>query len=314
VAAPSRQELSVAAPTTIIIDGGGTSTDVAVLRLSAIRARTTLASFKPTGVDDRTDDLCRALGAWLATVDADAIQPAYILIGMSGVWGDLEKHSYLNAFTDAWVTYVNHTVPRINILSDVELVLFAGLRERPGVVLIAGTGTIAVARDADGFIHRCGGWGPRIDDAGGGFWMGREALRAVARTLDGRGADTLLIRPVAAFLRTDPTDTVALAKALRTTSVDRASRLGVAVLTYADEGDTVAQEIRAQAAAELADCCSAVLRHVADDAEVVLYGSLFSNASFRELTISSIRVKNAAASVSILDDVITSTHHHFLAD
>jgi len=70
----------------------------------------------------------------------------------------------------------------------------------------------------------------------------------------------------------------------------------------------------ALASSYLAYCCSAVLRHVADDAVVVLYGSLFSNASFRELTISSIRASNAAASVSLLDDVITSTHHHFLAD
>lgn len=301
----------MAIPSTIIIDGGGTSTDVAVVRLGAIVARTALASFKPTLVDDRTDDLCRALGAWLATVDANAIQPAYILIGMSGVWGDLEKHSYLNAFTDAWVTYVNHTVPRINILSDVELVLFAALRERPGVVLIAGTGTIAVARSADGTIHRCGGWGPRIDDAGGGFWMGREALRAVARMLDGRGAETLLIRPVAAFLRTDPRDTVSLAKALRTTSVDRASRLGVAVLNYADEGDNVARTIRAKAAEELADCCATVLRHIAESAEVVLYGSLFANATFRELTVRAVHSRNAAASVSILDDVVSSALTHF---
>jgi N-acetylglucosamine kinase-like BadF-type ATPase len=294
-------------PITILIDGGGTSTDVAVVRSGQIIARTSLASFKPLREHDRTDDLCRALGAWLVSVDAAALQPSFMLIGMSGVWGPHEKQSYLNAFTDAWVTYVDHRVPRISILSDVELVVFAALRERPGAVIIAGTGSIVVARDAAGTIHRSGGWGPRIDDAGGGFWFGREALRAVARMIDGRGPDTLLIRPVAAFLRTDPLDVSAVSSALRSASVDRAARLAETVLTYADEGDAVAQDIRQRGAAELAECLNAVAPHITNTDAIVCYGSLFKNHSFFDLVRQHAHDRHITSPISVIDDILHSS-------
>lgn len=310
VAAPSRKILIMSAPTTILIDGGGTSTDVAVVRLGQIIARTSLPSFKPHPSNDHTDEFCRSLGAWLVTVDTDALKPSFILLGMSGVWGELESHAYLNAFMDAWVTYVDHRVPRISILSDVELVIFAGLRERPGAVLIAGTGSIAVARDRNGVIHRSGGWGPRIDDAGAGFWIGREALRAVAKMIDRRGEPTLLVRPVAAFLRTDPHDEHALAAALRSTSVDRVSRIAEAVLTYADEGDHVAQDIRQSAATELVECLCAVTSHISSQDDIVCYGSLFKNENFFALIQQQLHTRSISSPITILDDVLTSTLAH----
>lgn len=307
MAAPSREVVIMSAPTTILIDGGGTSTDVAVVRLGQIIARTSLPSFKPHPSNDHTDEFCRSLGAWLVTIDTDALTPSFILIGMSGVWGDLESHTYLNAFIDAWVTYVDHRVPRISILSDVELVIFAGLRERPGAVLIAGTGSIAVARDRNGVIHRSGGWGPRIDDGGGGFWFGREALRAVAKMIDGRGEPTLLVRPVAAFLRTDPLDELALAMALRNSSVDRASRLAEAVLTYADEGDNVAQEIRQRGAIELVECLHAVTSHISPQDDIVCYGSLFKNENFFALVQQQLRTQGITSPITVISDVLAST-------
>ncbi len=56
-----------------------------------------------------------------------------------------------------------------------------------GLLVYAGTGSIAVHVSADGALHRAGGYGYRIDDAGGGYWLGRAALQAMLRDLDRRG-------------------------------------------------------------------------------------------------------------------------------
>ncbi len=283
----------------LVIDGGGTSTDVGLFHGESLIKRTQLASYKPTPGSSHTDLLCRDLGSWMAS--ASLLPPhdttTFVLVGMAGVWTAHEKQSYLNALTDSWITYVSADVPRMAVLSDVELVHLAAFGSASGSVLIAGTGSIAVHRTADGDLQRVGGWGPRVDDAGGGFWMGREALTAVARMVDGRGPHTLLIRPVAAYLRTNPEDVEQVALRLRTASVDGASRLARAVLTYADEGDDVALSIRSQAVRELASLVAVL----PESSPVALYGSLFANSAFAAAVMAAVR----QPAVTILEDVLS---------
>ena len=70
--------------------------------------------------------------------------------------------------------------------NDTEAALAGGLPGRPGIALIAGTGSFCLGRDATGRIARCGGWSWLIDDIGSGFYMGREALRATALSSEAR--------------------------------------------------------------------------------------------------------------------------------
>jgi len=301
-------------PVTILIDGGGTSTDVAVLHSGQILARTRLAPYKPDAQGDRVDELCRDLGSWLAGLAPQALVPRYILIGMAGVWSDHEKQTYLNAFTDAWMTYVSIDVPRTSILSDVELVHLAAFGSEAGIVLIAGTGSIAVARSADGRVVRSGGWGPRIDDAGGGFWLGCEALRAVALSLDGRGPETLLIRPVAAFLRTDSAAPDRVAAALRRTPVDRAARLAEAVLTYADDGDGVAQGLRDRAVEALVELVPPLDAVMPGTLAVTLHGSLFKHETFRRRVTERFHAVHPQRDVRFVPDVLEAAAATLSAD
>lgn len=300
--------------TTILIDGGGTSTDVLVLHDGAVHARTTLSSFKPRLQDARTDDLCRALGTWIASSTAAQRMPTYVVVGMSGIWAPHEKQTYLNALTDSWMTYIGVDIPRMSILSDVELVHFAAYGPRTGTVLIAGTGSIAVYRTADGVLHRAGGWGPRIDDAGGGFWIGREALRAVAMMLDGRGPSTALVRPVAAYLRSSPDQHHELALALRRASVDHAARLAQAVLTYADEDDAVACAIRDRAIQELCALPRALAAHEPHAVDAIaLSGSLFRSPSMATSMISALHQQTPRAEVCVVEDILASAAQSLIA-
>ena len=69
-------------------------------------------------------------------------------------------------------------------LTDIELACRSAFAPGAGVVLVAGTGSIAAFIDAQGTMHRAGGRGAVIDDAGGGHWIARRALRAIWRAED----------------------------------------------------------------------------------------------------------------------------------
>ncbi|MBI2774100.1 MAG: N-acetylglucosamine kinase [Chloroflexi bacterium] len=78
----------------------------------------------------------------------------------------------------------------IDVTHDAQAALYAGDRSGCGVVLIAGTGSIAYGRNAEGDEDRAGGWGHLIGDEGSAYWIGVEGLRAAAHAADGRGAPT----------------------------------------------------------------------------------------------------------------------------
>lgn len=69
-------------------------------------------------------------------------------------------------------------------MSDIELLCRAAFNPGEGIVVYSGTGSIAALLDAMGYLHRAGGRGVTIDDAGGGHWIAREALKRVWRAED----------------------------------------------------------------------------------------------------------------------------------
>ncbi len=73
---------------------------------------------------------------------------------------------------------------RIITESDAFVAYVGAIGIRPGLLLIAGTGSIVIGRRDDGQMFRSGGWGPHFGDEGGGFWIGREAIRAALRSRD----------------------------------------------------------------------------------------------------------------------------------
>lgn len=70
------------------------------------------------------------------------------------------------------------------IESDAFIASIGAIGIDPGVLLIAGTGSIVIGRDASRSMFRVGGWGPYFGDEGSGFWIGREAVRAALRSMD----------------------------------------------------------------------------------------------------------------------------------
>jgi len=134
------------------------------------------------------------------------------------------------------------------LTSDTEVALSAALGHAPGIVVIAGTGSISYGRDQQGRQLRCGGWGSLFDDAGAGYDLGRKAVGCALRALDGRGKTTRLAASLCRELGLGRlTDAVA-----RPYAPQDIAALFPVVLREAMNGDRVARELCNQAAEDLA--------------------------------------------------------------
>src|SRR5438046_6075315 len=80
----------------------------------------------------------------------------------------------------------------IEVVGDVEIAFEDAFGDGPGVLVIAGTGSIAYGRNSEGAIARAGGWGHAISDEGSGYWIGVESVRAALQTRDREGVSELL--------------------------------------------------------------------------------------------------------------------------
>lgn len=145
---------------------------------------------------------------------------------------------------------------RLRVVMDVEAAFHDAFGDGPGILLISGTGSIALARSADGRWVRAGGWGALLGDEGSGYGIGLAALRAAVRAHDGRGPGTSLLETVLAHAGvSDPEDLIAWADRARKADI---AALAPAVADAARDGDDVAAAIIGDAAAELARHISAV--------------------------------------------------------
>jgi N-acetylglucosamine kinase len=140
---------------------------------------------------------------------------------------------------------------RVLVVNDALVALEAGAPDVPGIVIIAGTGSIAYGRNGRGQAARAGGWGHILGDEGSGYWIGREALAAVVREADGRGPATGLVEAVLEhFGVANPGELVHIVYS-REVPRKHVAALGPIVQRAASAGDAVARQILERAAEEL---------------------------------------------------------------
>lgn len=163
---------------------------------------------------------------------------------------------------------------RLSVVHDARLVLAAASLDA-GIALVAGTGSVAYARAADGREAQRGGWGWMVGDDGGGVWITRKAAREVMRRADAGGPPGPLGE--ALLQAAGASDTHAL------TSVLHAMRepmqwaaLASTVFATADS-DPASDDIVRRAAAELASLVRDVRQDLGVEGPVVLAGGLLLN-------------------------------------
>jgi N-acetylglucosamine kinase-like BadF-type ATPase len=174
----------------------------------------------------------------------------------------------------------------IRLDHDLRTALAGGLEGRPGIVLVAGTGSAGFGRDASGRTARCGGGGPLLDDVGSGYWLGLRALQETLRAHDSRADESSLTRAIAAHV--GGTGSGRLLAWLEATHADQRAAiaaLGRLVLQQASQGDAAAQSLRAEGAAELALVARTLAAKLFPGTAVpVLFtGGLSQDPEYREL-------------------------------
>ena len=168
---------------------------------------------------------------------------AALVVASRGIWTARERRAFARD--------LRPLAERVEVLSDAEAALLGALSGRPGVLLLSGTGSIAVGRDARDRLARAGGFGPLLGDEGSAFWREDSmSARALVRAPD---------------------------------SVRRIAALAPRVLRCANDGDRRARTIVRAAQHHLAGLVIDVARTLGlpRPVDVTWAGSLMENATFR---------------------------------
>jgi N-acetylglucosamine kinase-like BadF-type ATPase len=193
-----------------------------------------------------------------------------VCLGMAGV--DRPQEASLVRRVLERLVVTRHLV----VVNDALVALEAGAPAQAAIVVISGTGSIAYGRDARGRAARSGGWGYVLADEGSGYWLGRQALRAVMREADGRAPATSLTRRLLAHYHVSHAPDLGRAVYAGDLQPAAIAKLAAEVQDAADEGDGVAGQIIEQGAVELAAAVLSVARRLElTDCRVLLAGGIF---------------------------------------
>lgn len=234
------------------VDGGGSKTLAVVVDAEGVergRGAAGSSNYQAVGLDAAVGEL-----RWAAEAATSA---AGCALPLAGVWLGLAGLDSPGDF-DALLPHVRHLAANVRLTNDAELVL-SGLEEHAGVALVAGTGAIALGRDAEGRIARASGWGHVLGDEGSGYDLGRAGLRAALRAADGRGRMTALLTAILEAWELREPEQI-LRRVYPETDKAQIARLAPLVLRRAQEGDVVASAIARRGAEELALAACAVSR------------------------------------------------------
>ena len=252
------------------IDAGGTSTRAVLVDGNGeVLGTGRAAGANPTahGVKHAGQQLAAALRQALG--DHSAARVTAAVIGLAG--GSSAGRPLLDEVT-RMARELGMVVPRV--VSDVEVAFAAGSEVPDGVLVLSGTGA-AAAEMRDWRIKRhVDGNGWLLGDEGSGFWIGRQAVRAVLRMLDGRGRPTKLCDVVCYALAAEPDVTSLEAAVYGEPPVRLATLAPLVTGLYAQ--DRVAAEIITEAAELLLAAVAALDPAGGGYRRAVLAGSLLT--------------------------------------
>jgi len=164
----------------------------------------------------------------------------------------------------------------LSIVEDVVAAHTGALAGEAGIVILAGTGSVAYGITEQGESACSGGWGYLLSDEGAGYHIGIQALRAAARARDGRGEATMLFTALLEHFQFP--GLTELNEALLSGEIKRVqiAQLAELVSRSAQQGDQVARQILSRAGVDLSACVTAVARRLAwQDPPVSTVGGVF---------------------------------------
>jgi glucosamine kinase len=245
-------------------DGGGTKTECVLVDPAGktlARSITGPSNSSRIGVESAAREIEKAADLCLKEVGAARTAVAALGAGLAGTTDPGRKEKMRAALAAAFPGAA------VNIFTDLEMALAAAGKGQV-IVLVAGTGSAAIGRDAQGQIWRTGGYGPLHSDDGSAYDIGSRAVARAMKERERRGTDSILGKAI--LLQLEYKSWPDLQQRAKQQADSVFPLVFPVVAAAADEGDAAAREILEQAAQELASLVRAVADHGAYGREEVL--------------------------------------------
>lgn len=266
------------------VDAGGTKTHIVI---TTMEGRVVFDRRLPGG--DQFTLGYRGLPAFLRTLQEHiesvvgrGLRRTGVVLGLPG-YGDSPR----------WTEKVDRQVSRsfkcrVLLFNDVRLALEAAVGNEDGLVVLSGTGSMAWGKRGDGVEARAGGWGPDFGDEGSAYVIGRMALAAASRYIDGLGVRTRLVESILEALEVRSlAEVIDLLNAHRSSVRSTVASLATVVDHDATDGDKVARDILLGAAQQLVELGKTVHRrlHLSAKDRTAFVGGTFTSRILRSAFI-----------------------------
>lgn len=289
------------------IDGGGTRTTAALMNAAKeVVAEGIAGPSNPlrVGVERAVSNIAKAIEA---ACDAGGLSRGDIVAATLGLAG-VRRQDIRERVRESFVKRVG--VRKITVITDAEIALFGTTLGKPGLVVIAGTGSICLGKNEKGERAISGGWGPLAGDEGGGVGIAQAALHQIAKASDGRGKPTALTASASEYFRASGPENLIVA--IYSPLIDNSRIAGFArlVVETAREGDKIAIEILKDAGRELGVAACAVLKKLGLERRSVpigCVGSIFQAGKL--LTKPMIETIHAVAPKAYLTEPLMEPSH-----
>ena len=222
--------------------------------------------------DERAENLGRLRGLLQAALSV--AQPDAVVGGVTGLHKDTPAAAILQREV---CRELGLSPEQVRLDNDMSVAYASVLNPGEGVLVYAGTGSIAYHVSLGEEFTRTGGYGYLIDDAGGGFWIGQQGLRQVLRWFDKRGEPEMrpLAQEVYKALGSECWDDII--EVVYGGGRRQVAALAPAVAKAAEAGDEAATEILERAGAELAGLARAIFTRLGETLPVVFSGGVAQN-------------------------------------
>jgi N-acetylglucosamine kinase-like BadF-type ATPase len=282
------------------IDGGGSQTSCAIGDENSVLGTGTSTGSNVVRVGET--QARESLGTAIRAACAEAkIIPAQIRKTCVGIAGGA-RPEIANVVRRLLLELVGG---EIEIVGDQVIAMEAAFGSGPGVIVIAGTGSIAFGRNTSGKLARAGGWGFAISDEGSGHWIGREVVKASLRAYDevGHESTSQLLEGIMKFWGVSLVEHLVV----MANSAPNFSALLPIVVAANETGNDIAREVLTRAGSELAALAAIVIDRIFGKDEsvpIAVSGGVFYNCALaRQIFEKSISTgyPKASLNASVID-------------
>jgi N-acetylglucosamine kinase-like BadF-type ATPase len=258
------------------VDGGGTKTHAVLIDSShQVIGQGSSGAANPlrVGLEQAVSNVKLAAHEACSQAGIEMAQVSSACVALGGVGHPIHFQATKDALDRAL------GIEHLRLTTDAQAAMAGALDGHAGVVIIAGTGSIAMGINGSGSEARAGGWGPTLGDEGSGYDIAKRALKAVAASFDGRSPSTTLTRRICQRLGISTTaDLPGIIYSSWDSQPVQIASLAELVSEEAVAGDEVARGILSEAGRELGKLAVSVIERLglrSENFRVACVGSVF---------------------------------------